>query len=214
MYGSYGIIGAGRGCYEIADLINFMNDGFTIGELWDENKSGIDSRLNIKVTNKINPSLYYIISPGEPITRKKLYEKTSGEAKYMDCAMGKNVHIGSRAVIGKIIGEGLILQSSVVISCDVKIGKHVFLNFRSGIGHDSTIGDFCFIGTNTTLMGYVKVGEGVMIGCGANILPDVEIGDWSVIGAGSVVTKNVPPNEVWVGNPAKFLRKNEVEFKQ
>lgn len=214
MYGKgiYGIIGAGRGCYEIADLINFMNYEWTVGELWDENKSGIDTKLNIKISNKINPDLAYIISPGDPVTRKILYEKTKGSAKYMNCALGKNIRFGSRSDIGSL--EGLIFQSDGVISCDVKIGKHVFLNFRSGIGHDSSVGDFSFIGTNTTLMGYVKLGEGVMIGCGANILPDVEIGDWSVIGAGSVVTKNVPPYEVWVGNPAKFLRKNEVEFKQ
>jgi len=40
----------------------------------------------------------------------------------------------------------------------------------------------------------------------ACVLPGVSIGDNSIIGSGSVVTKSVPANEIWVGNPARFVR--------
>ena len=49
--------------------------------------------------------------------------------------------------------------------------------------------------------------RGVSIGAGAVILGGVTIGENALIGAGSVVTKNIPANELWLGNPAKFIRK-------
>jgi acetyltransferase-like isoleucine patch superfamily enzyme len=53
----------------------------------------------------------------------------------------------------------------------------------------------------------VIIGNNVWIGMSVSILPDVIIGDNSIIGAGSVVTKNVPSNEIWIGNPAKLYKK-------
>jgi acetyltransferase-like isoleucine patch superfamily enzyme len=59
----------------------------------------------------------------------------------------------------------------------------------------------------------VFIGKNVWIGVGVTILPGCSIGDNSVIGAGTVVTKSVPPNEVWVGNPATKLRNVDVSNK-
>ena len=52
----------------------------------------------------------------------------------------------------------------------------------------------------------ITVGNNVWIGANVTILPNVKIGDNSVIGAGSVVTKDIPPDVVAVGNPCKVLR--------
>ena len=54
----------------------------------------------------------------------------------------------------------------------------------------------------------VIIGDDVFVGANSLILKGVLIGDRSIIGAGSVVTKNIPCDEVWAGNPAKFIRKN------
>lgn len=58
----------------------------------------------------------------------------------------------------------------------------------------------------------VKIGNYVWIGTAAIILQGVTIGDGSVIAAGAVVTKNVPPYEVWGGVPAKFIRKRSADL--
>lgn len=53
----------------------------------------------------------------------------------------------------------------------------------------------------------VTINDNVFIGAHSTILKGVTIGENSVIGACSVVTKNIPPNEIWAGNPAKFIKK-------
>lgn len=53
----------------------------------------------------------------------------------------------------------------------------------------------------------VRIGNDVFIGAGSTILKGVSIGDRAIIGAGSVVTKSVPADEIWAGNPAKFIKK-------
>ena len=51
----------------------------------------------------------------------------------------------------------------------------------------------------------VIIGKNVYIGAGAIILPGVKIGEYSIIGAGAVVVKDIPPNSVAVGVPAKVV---------
>ena len=86
-----------------------------------------------------------------------------------------------------------------------------------------TIEDDVFIGPNTTFTNDKKpksgnrdfkiektiVKQGASIGANATILPGISIGSNSLVGAGSVVSKNIPDNEVWIGNPARFHRKIE-----
>ena len=52
----------------------------------------------------------------------------------------------------------------------------------------------------------IKIGDDVFIGANSIILKGVKIGSRSIIGAGSVVTKSIPADEIWAGNPAKFIK--------
>lgn len=52
----------------------------------------------------------------------------------------------------------------------------------------------------------VNIGHDTWLGHGAIVLPGRSVGDGAVVGAGAVVTKNVPPYEIWAGNPAKLIR--------
>lgn len=54
--------------------------------------------------------------------------------------------------------------------------------------------------------GNIKIEDGVFIGANTVICKPVTIGKHSIVGAGSVVTKNIPPNQIWGGNPAKYIK--------
>lgn len=66
---------------------------------------------------------------------------------------------------------------------------------------------FLDVKTATYKRGKIEVCENVHIGCNTVICKPVRIGANSVVGAASVVTKDIPDNEVWAGNPARFIRK-------
>lgn len=105
-------------------------------------------------------------------------------------------------------------------------GNGVYANFNLTCVDDTHIfvGDHTMIGPNVTLAsashpvspelrekGYqynlpVRIGKNCWLGAGVIVVPGVTVGDGSVIGAGSVVTKDVPPNVVAVGNPCRVLR--------
>ena len=97
----------------------------------------------------------------------------------------------------------------------ISIGAGCNISQATILAHDgSTVETFGY-----SRVGKVKIGDRCFIGIGAIILPGVTIGDRSLIAAGAVVTKDVPPNSVVAGNPAKiiesydcFLEKNKKLF--
>lgn len=106
------------------------------------------------------------------------------------------------------------------------LGRNVYVNFNLTLVDDTDvyIGDDVMIGPNVVIStaGHpidpelrkksaqfnipVVIGNNVWIGAGAVILPGITIGENSVIGAGSIVSRDIPPNVVAVGNPCRVLR--------
>lgn len=91
-------------------------------------------------------------------------------------------------------------------SAHTVIGARTWLLKHSHVGHDAVIGCDCEIACGAVVGGSCIIGDRVKIGLNAVILPFVKIGDSARIGAGAIVTKDVPPGEIWVGNPARCLR--------
>jgi len=121
------------------------------------------------------------------------------------CELKDNVFIGPFVEVQKnvTIGENSRIQSHSFICEGVDIGKNVF------IGHNvNTINDnLPKVNNENWVVEKITIRDNVSIGTGSTIMGNVTIGENSIIGANSLVTTDVPYNEVWVGSPAKFLRK-------
>ncbi len=123
--------------------------------------------------------------------------------------IGDNVSVGTSSVI----------EHRTTIANGVRIHTQVFVCEFSTLEEDAWLGPNVVLtnakypryeGVKDNLSGVV-IGKQAKIGANATILPGIHIAENSLIGAGSVVSKNVPKNEVWVGNPSKKI-KNATEI--
>src|SRR5574344_1147389 len=111
-----------------------------------------------------------------------------------NCNICANVLIENYAVVGNdvTIKSGVQLWDGVILEDKVFVGPNV--TFTNDIVPRSQNRDYC--------MQRTVVRNGASIGANSTIVCGVELGEYSFIGAGSVITKNIPSNTIWYGNPA------------
>lgn len=112
----------------------------------------------------------------------------------------KNATIGKRCKISShtFICEGVVIEDNVFIGHGVTFTNDSYPRATTTDGELQTEADWKVEPT--------VIKKGASIGSGSTILPNLSVGENAIVGAGSVVTKQVPPNAVVAGNPARVLR--------
>ena len=123
--------------------------------------------------------------------------------------MATFVHPVTYVAPNVVIKPGAVILPFVMISSGAVIGGNTLIMTGATIGHNTELADFTHIASQAVVGAFIKTSVGTHIGLNATVREYLTIGKHSTIGMGAVLTKNVGDHEMWVGNPAHFLRYSE-----
>src|SRR4051795_6122400 len=133
------------------------------------------------------------------------------------CILGDQSCVRERVVIGDdvVVGRGSLVENDTTIGRGTRIQADAYVTAYSTLEEEVFIAP-CVVTTNDNFMGRTErrkelmkgptIRRGARVGGGAILCPGIEIGEEAFVGAGAVVTKDVPPRMLVVGNPARVLR--------
>ncbi|MEX0907088.1 MAG: 2,3,4,5-tetrahydropyridine-2,6-dicarboxylate N-acetyltransferase [Gemmatimonadota bacterium] len=112
------------------------------------------------------------------------------------------------------IGERVIVMMGAVVNIGAIIGAGTMIDMNAVVGARAIVGSDCHIGAGAVLAGVLEppsaepvvIEDEVLIGANAVVLEGCRVGRGSVVAAGAVVTGNVPPNVVYAGQPARWIK--------
>ena len=182
--------------YKIEEIACFMES--------DEHyKEKIIMGIDVIPQSNFDPLKYnVVVAVGDSNSRKKAVEKLPSNTTFTSI-------IHPSAVISRWaeIGEGSIITAGVIITCNIKIGKHAHLNLHTTIGHDCVIGDYFTTAPGAKISGICKFGDCVYFGTNSAVRQGVNVCNNVTIGMGGIVIKDIKEEGIYIGNPLKKLEK-------
>ena len=171
------------------------------------------------------------LSPRSTAKREPLPPTEIGEGSIVSTGaiVFAGTHIGARVIVGDqacvrervdvgddvVIGRGVLVENDTTIGPLTKIQAHAYITAYTTLEDNVFIAP-CVVTTNDNFMGRTEqrhelvkgptIRRGARVGGGAIICPGIEVGEEAFVGAGAVVTKDVAPRVLVVGNPARVLR--------
>jgi sugar O-acyltransferase (sialic acid O-acetyltransferase NeuD family) len=216
------ILGAGGLAREVLDVINERNQHqpypdakMEVLGFIDENPVSHGKILNghpvlgdFSWFSKADTStIKAICGIGNNEARKEVTKKAEKLGIEFVNVIHPNVQMGHDVKLGK----GVVICAGVILTCNIKIGNHVYINLDCTVGHDSILEDYVNLAPSVNVSGNCKLLEGAHIFTNAAIIPPVTVGKWVTVGAGAVVLKDVPDYSVAVGVPAKVIKSRKLE---
>ena len=148
---------------------------------------------------------------------------STGAIVFAGSTIGARVILGDQSCVRErvrvgddvVLGRGSLIENDTTVGARTKIQAEAYVTAYTTVEDDVFIAP-CVVTTNDNFMGRTEkrlgllkgptIRRGARVGGGAILCPGIEIGEEAFVGAGAVVTKDVPPRTVVVGNPARVLR--------
>lgn len=209
------IIGAGGVAKEVSLIvqqINYLEPTWNLIGFIDDNIKMFGEIINgysviggLETLNSYEGNCHVIVAVADYKIKKSIVERLKNKFDFATI-------IHPRVWIHEYmtVGEGSIIYEGAIITSNVKIGKHVLISPKCGIGHDSIIKDYVSLLWNVNISGTDVIEEGVLIGSGATVIQNKVVGQGSKIGAGSVVINDITRNSTVVGVPGKVVDKDKI----
>lgn len=187
----------------------------------------LTDELEIGSECQVDPSVILGHPTGRPITSQKLVIGNQAVIRshsviYAGSHIGTGLQTGHNVVIREEneIGDNFQIWNNTVVDYGCRIGDNVKLHCNIYVAQFTVIADDVFMAPGVTIandphpgcpdshrcMRGPTIERGAQIGVNVTILPFVTIGERALIGSGTVVTKDVPPETVFIGNPGRTAR--------
>ncbi len=114
-------------------------------------------------------------------------------------AVSPHAHVSSTAVLG----VNVAVMAGAVVNAYARLDDGAVLNTGASVDHDVVLGRVAHVAPGCHLAGAVQVGEGAFLGVGTSVVPGIRLGAWSRTGAGAVVVRDLDPDALAVGVPAR-----------
>lgn len=192
------IIGAGGFAREIRAHMGNKDIKFYVSDrYYNENNDNIYPISSFDSNNQIA-----IIGIGDPKDKKIFIDQLPENTEYWSFISPKAIILDDNIEIG----EGSFICAGVIITTNVKIGKHVQLNLLTTVGHDTIIGDYFTSGPSVNISGNVEIDDFVYIGTNSAVKEKIKITDNVIIGMNCGVVSNITESGVYIGTPQKKIR--------
>ncbi len=112
------------------------------------------------------------------------------------------------------IGDNCCILEKTTLQPFVRIGGNVVLWSESHVGHDSSIGDHCFIAPGVVIAGSTHVGPHCFVGVNATLRDGITVGEGCLIGAGATILADTRPGEVYLGPRTEAYTGDTTQFLQ
>lgn len=142
------------------------------------------------------------VAVGDNGLRRRLMRAVADQGLELVAAVSPAATVSSEATIA----PGAVVMPGAVVNAYARIGRGAIVNTGATVDHDCRIGDYVHVAPGVNVAGTVTVGEGAFLGVGCSVVPELTIGEWSVVGAGSLVLRDIPPQVVAFGAPARNAR--------
>lgn len=208
------VVGAGGFGREVIDVIDAMNQAAAV-PMWDvlgvvddapsEDNLARLSKRGVRFLGGTDVPLgwpdptSYTVGIGNPRVRRMIAEKY--DATHFRAAT--LVHPTVTQGFDVAIGDGSVLCAGVRLTTNIALGRHVHLNPNVTVGHDSRVGDFVSVNPLASISGDCTIHDDSLIGVAGVVLNGLTVGRGATVGGGACVVRDVPPDTVVKGVPAR-----------